>query len=165
MKSRAILLRTFIFALLWLALTGGAEGAWIYGAVAAVAAGALSLGLYPADRQGVQIWRAALFAPTLLARGFLGGLDVARRAIDPRLPIQPGWIRFRLGNRNDEANALLGGVISVLPGTLSAGPQDGQMDVHVLNSSGFDLAELATEERRVLGLFGRRITGRKDEHA
>mgnify|MGYP006932284783 CR=1 FL=1 len=77
MKSRAILLRTFIFALLWLALTGGAESAWIYGAVVAVAAGALSLGLYPADRQGVQIWRAALFAPTLLARGFLGGLDVA----------------------------------------------------------------------------------------
>ena len=164
MKSRAILLRILIFALLWLALTGGAASAWIDGAVAAVAAGALSVGLYPVDRQGVQIWRAALFAPTLLARGFLGGLDVARRAIDPRMPVKPGWIRFRLGNLNDEANALLGGVISILPGTLSAGPQDRQMDVHVLNSSGFDLAELATEERRVLALFGRRTTEQKGEH-
>ena len=80
------------------------------------------------------------------------------------MPVKPGWIRFLLGNLNDEANALLGGFISILPGTLSAGPQDRQMDVHVLNSSGFDLAELATEERRVLALFGRRTTEQKGEH-
>lgn len=165
MIFRAFVFRSLFFALLWLVLTGGTASAWAYGAMAAATAGALSLGLYPADRQGVQIWRAALFVPTLFVRGFLGGLDVARRAIDPRLPIEPGWVRFQLGNRNDEANVLLGGVISILPGTLSAGPQDCQMDVHVLNSSGSDLAKLAEEERRVLALFGRRTTEQKDEHA
>lgn len=165
MAFRAFAFRSLFFALLWLVLTGGTASSWAYGAMAAASAGALSLGLYPADRQGVQIWRAALFPPALLVRGFLGGLDVARRAIDPRLPIEPGWVRFPLGSRNDEVNALLGGVISILPGTLSAGPQDCRMDVHVLNSTGFDLAILAAEERRVASLFGGSTTQQKDGHA
>jgi multicomponent Na+:H+ antiporter subunit E len=159
MRVTSVLSRAVLFALLWTALTGGAAQAWAYGAAATGIATWLSLRLYPADRPGIRIWRAVLFLPTLLVRGFLGGLDVARRALDPRLPVRPGWVTMPLGTRFGPAGALLGGVISILPGTLAAGPQDGTMDVHLLHADGFDPAELEREERRILGLFDRRIAG------
>lgn len=149
-----ILSRAMIFALLWAALSGAAMNGWAYGAVAVALATWLSLRLYPVGQPHVRAWRAAVFAPMLLARGFLGGLDVARRALDPRLPVRPGWMRLRLRQGFAPANVLLGGVMSILPGSLAAGPDEGTMNVHMLNAE-IDASEsLAREERRIHWLFG-----------
>ena len=153
----SILNRSAIFALLWIVLTGATAEALPYGAVAVSASTLLSLRLYPTDRPGVVAWRVARVLPRFLVQGVLGGLDVARRAVDPRLPVAPGWVRFPLSNRNDAANVLLGGVISILPGTLAAGPGDGMMEVHVLHLPGLSPADLPADERRILDLFDPRI--------
>lgn len=157
MPLLSLLNRTAIFAALWVVLTGGSVAALPYGAAAALAAGGLSLRLYPAELPGVQAWRVARFLPRFLVQGVLGGLDVARRAIDPRLPISPGWVSVPLTSRHEAANVLLGGVVSILPGTLAAGPGDGMMEVHVLHLPGFTPADLSADERRILDLFDRRI--------
>ena len=81
--------------------------------------------------------------------GFWGGLDVARRALDPRLPVGPAWVTLNLKNRPDEFRVLLGGVISVLPGTLAAASSKGELDVHVLQAEGFEIDSLRTEEARI----------------
>lgn len=154
MSLSSVLSRAMIFALLWVALSGAAVDGWAYGAAAVTAATWFSLHLYPGDQPRVRAWRAAAFAPVLLARGFLGGLDVARRALDPRLPVRPGWMRLRLRQGFAPANVLLGGVMSILPGSLAAGPDEGTMNVHMLNAE-IDASEsLAREERRIHWLFG-----------
>lgn len=161
-----------ILALLWIVLTGSATDALPYGAVAVVVAAALSLRLYPADRPGVGAWRVAVFLPRFLVQSVLGGLDVARRAFDPRLPVGPGWVELPLASRQVEANVLLGGVVSMLPGTLAAGPGDGDGDgdgdgamaLHVLNLPSFASADFHSQEQRILGLFGPRLIASEAPH-
>ncbi|MBY0333419.1 MAG: Na+/H+ antiporter subunit E [Acetobacteraceae bacterium] len=157
MRLASALNRSVIFALLWVTLTGGSADALIYGGLAVAAATLLSLRLYPADQPGIVLWRVAGFLPRFLADAFMGGLDVARRALDPRLPIAPGWVRAQLTNRNEAAGVLLGGVVSILPGSLAAGPGDAEMDVHLLNVTRYAADGMQADERRVLGLFDRRI--------
>lgn len=153
----SILNRSAIFALLWIVLTGATAEALPYGAVAVLASTLLSLRLYPTDRPAVVAWRVVQFLPRFLWQGVLGGLDVARRAVDPRLPVAPGWIRLPLSSRHDAANVLVGGVVSIMPGTLAAGPGDGMMELHTLYLPGLALADLRADERRILDLFDRRI--------
>lgn len=157
MRLASALNRSVIFALLWVTLTGGEADALIYGGLAVAAATLLSLRLYPADQPGIVLWRVAAFLPRFLTDAFMGGLDVARRALDPRLPIAPGWVRAELTNRNEAAGVLLGGVVSILPGSVAAGPGDAAMDVHLLNVTGYSADRMQADERRVLGLFDRRI--------
>lgn len=152
-----ILNRSATFALLWIILAGATAEALPYGAVAVFAATLLSLRLYPADLPGVVAWRVATFLPRFLLQSVLGGLDVARRAVDPRLPVVPGWVELNLANRHAEANVLVGGVMSIMPGTLAAGPGDGTMAVHVLHMPSFIPTDFHADEQRVLGLFDRRI--------
>lgn len=143
----AITARFASFAILWVALAGADWSAFWFGAPAALAAVALSLRLYPSGRHGLRLHRAALVLPSLLARGLLGGFDVARRAVDPRLPVAPDWIRVSAPDQPDELRVLLGGVISVLPGTLAAGPSGASLEVHVLQADGFDLESIRADER------------------
>lgn len=156
--------RLTIFVLLWLVLTGAAPESLPYGVFAVAAATLLSLRLYPAKSPSVVAWRVARLLPRLLIQGFLGGIDVARRAFDPRLPVASGWMRFPLASRHDSANVLLGGVISILPGTLAAGPGDGVMEVHALNLPDLSSAGLTADERRILDLFDCRVEPMAGSH-
>lgn len=158
MQLVSVLNRLAIFGALWAVLTGGAVDSLVYGAAAVVAATALSLFIYPAVQPGIVVWRAVAVLPRFLVQSGLGGLDVARRAFDPRLPISPGWVDIPLSNRHDAANVLLGGVISILPGSLSAGPGDGEMDIHVLYLPNFTPGGVQADETRVQCLFDSRIT-------
>ena len=154
MKMLATSVRLVAFSTFWLALTGGAMDALYYGAPAVLLTTSISLALYPATQPGIRLWWAVLYVPHLLLRGFLGGLDVARRVLDPRLPVRPGWHRVPLLTNIAEVNAVLGGVVSVLPGSLAAGIRNGALEVHMLDTEDFNLRSLQAEERRVLRLFG-----------
>jgi multicomponent Na+:H+ antiporter subunit E len=147
-----VLSRWTLFATLWVILAGGAIDSLPYGLAASGVATSLSLSLYPANLPGLVAWRLVLFLPRFLMQGIVGGVDVAGRAVGPQV-VNPGWVSFPLRSRDDAANVLLGGVISVLPGTLAAGPGDGTVDVHVLNLSGFSISDLSEDERRIVDLF------------
>ena len=166
MQLVSVLNRLAIFGALWVVLTGGGVDSLAYGAAAVAVATVLSLLIYPVDRPGVVVWRAAAILPRFLVQSVVGGLDVARRALDPRLPVAPGWVELPLASRQVEANVLLGGVVSILPGTLAAGPGDGDgaMALHVLNLPSFASADFHSEEQRVLGLFGPRVIASEAPH-
>lgn len=154
MQVHSSVARLVTFSLFWLALTGGVTDALYHGAPAVLLATWVSLVLYPATQPGIRLGWAVLYVPHLLLRGFWGGLDVARRVLDPRLPVRPGWFRIPLSTNIVEVNAVLGGVVSVLPGSLAAGVRGGALEVHVVDIDDFDTRSLEAEERRVLRLFG-----------
>lgn len=154
MKTLATTSRLVAFSAFWLALTGAAVDALYHGLPVVLLATWISLVLYPAGRPGIRLWWAVPYVPHLLLRGFWGGLDVARRVLDPRLPVRPDWRRVPLLTNIAEVNAVLGGVVSVLPGSLAAGTRSGALEVHVVDTEDFDRRSLEAEERRVLRLFG-----------
>lgn len=121
----------------WLTLTG-AE-ALVLGVLVTGLSVWLSLRLLPA-KHPLALWRLAQHLPRFLAGSVSGGVDVARRAFSSDMRLNLGWLEIS-SDLPDGARVALGGELSLMPGTLSAGSEDGKLLVHVLDTSaGFDSA-------------------------
>jgi len=85
--------RTALFALLWWILTEGAVYSWLVGAPVVVFAVLVSGVLLPGTSWSLPgILR---FIPFFLWHSLRGGVDVAGRALHPRLPISPGLLEHK----------------------------------------------------------------------
>jgi multicomponent Na+:H+ antiporter subunit E len=152
MDFRKLGFRTILFALLWWILTEGAMNSWLVGApvvvFAVLASGALLPGVFWSLSGIVR------FVPFFLWRSLNGGVDVARRALHPRLPISPGLFDHRWRLPPGLPRVLMANTVSLLPGTLSAELDEEHLRVHVLDYTGAFVSELITIEARVAQLFG-----------
>jgi len=108
------------------------------------------------DHEGHPIqlgWRASLgYWPWLALEIARAGWDVARRILDPRLPISPTLARFAPGQRSDLGLAIHANSITLTPGTVSVQVGPAEFLVHALTREG--AAGLAGSEmdRRVAAL-------------
>lgn len=96
----------------------------------------------------------ALFAPFFLVQSLRGGVDVARRALHPRLPLNPCLVRYPLCLEEVPAQVFMANVVSLLPGTLSADLEDSVLTVHALDCALPVTEQLQALESRVARLFG-----------
>ncbi len=106
------------YLMLWLILSGADPASLPAGAVAAIAATWTSLRLLP-----VRSWRISPAPMTSLIFRFLhqsliAGVDVARRALDPRLPLQIGFVTYPTHLTPGTARNTFCTLSSLLPGTL-----------------------------------------------
>ena len=134
---------------LWLVLFGADAAGIAVGAVTAAAAAWLSLRLLPP--WSPRLRPAALVA--LLARlawqSVVAGVDVARRAFDPRLPLRPGYVRHRLSLPPGPRRPAFLALASLLPGSLpAAADADGTVLIHGLDLRQPVAEEFALAERR-----------------
>ncbi len=141
--------RLALFAALWLVLTGAAVDGLAFGLPAAVAATWLSLRLLPPGARTVSVTALLRLVPGFLDRSVRGGVDVAWRALHPRLPIRPAWLVHRTTLPEGGARVALGSVVSLLPGTLVAGSYGDRLYVHCLDAGPAVAREVAAEERRI----------------
>lgn len=153
--------RALILALMWWALTGGQWGAWWFVLPVLMVATLAPLGLpTPAATWRLSLAGGLQFIPFFLKNSFLGGLDVARRAIAPRLDVQPGLYQHELEVPTESARIFLSHVVSLLPGTLSAELNGTTLTVHALAGSEADVVrDLREVERVVNRLFGLKGAG------
>jgi multicomponent Na+:H+ antiporter subunit E len=153
------LMRLLLFALVWLLLVGTDPLSWLVGVpsvlLATVAAARLST-LVGADPRPL---RLLAFVPFFVWESILGGLDVARRVLGPRLLIDPVLVTYRPRLQDAAARVVFLDSISLLPGTLSADFRDDLAYVHALDGAAPIVEGLERLERRVAGLFGERLTG------
>lgn len=139
-----------LLALLWLVLAGG-EG-WGFGLVF-IGLGALAgATLAPARYYRWNPWRLLVFLGFFLHQSWLGGWDVARRALSPELPLNPCRVHWPLRLPPGQPRTLMVSVVSLLPGTLSVDLRDDKLLVHSL--AGDPNPGLAALERAVAHLFG-----------
>jgi multicomponent Na+:H+ antiporter subunit E len=144
--------RTLLFAALWWVLAGGA--AWGFGAPVIAAAVGVSLALQPVRRVRLRPWGMLRFAGYFLTQSPRAGLDVARRAFAPGLPLAPALLDFRLRLPEGPARTLLVNTMSLLPGTLSAGIEGNRLRLHVLDTQLPVEQELREVEARIAAMFG-----------
>jgi multicomponent Na+:H+ antiporter subunit E len=106
---------------------------------------------------GPRPWRlSALMAliGRFLVQSVLGGIDVARRAFDPRLPLRPGYIVFASSLRRPHQRAILQTFASATPGAIAAGSDaEGRLVFHCLDTRGPIAEGLAQDERLLLRLY------------
>lgn len=125
--------RLVVAAAAWWALTDGATGwdAWVIGVPAIVGAAWMSVITLPPTRFS---WAAALrYASFFVRESWLGGVDVARRAFAPRVPLAPDIVRHELRVGPDLARVFVINTSSLLPGSLAVDCDDGMLLVHVLD--------------------------------
>ncbi len=144
--------RTLLFALLWWILTQGDINSWLVGAPVVLLAVLASWWLLPAISWSLP--GIAGFVPFFLWRSLYGGVDVARRALHPRLPISPLLFDYRWRLPPGLPRVFMANTVSLLPGTLSAELGKEYLRVHVLDQSGGFISELSVVEERVARLFG-----------
>lgn len=147
---RASLVRAAGFLALWLMLFGLNPADLPVGMLTAAAATWASLRLLPPGP-----WRLRPLALTRLALRFLwqsivAGADVARRALDPRLPLRPGFVAYPVYFPPGTARNAFATLTSLLPGTVPAGDERGQLVYHCLDVDQPVLSQLAAEEAALL---------------
>ncbi len=130
MRTLSILASLAFFTLFWLLVANeGSPAQVLLGIVLGAAMlwvrarfGAASL---PLHRPGVALQLAALFLVDIVVANFA----VARAVLAPSLPIRPRFLEVPLDLREPNAAALLAGMVTLTPGTVSV---DLDLDARVL---------------------------------
>jgi multicomponent Na+:H+ antiporter subunit E len=151
--------RFVAFLALWSVLLPSMQPADVaLGVLTAGAASWLSLVPLPAETGRVHLLRLLLLLPRFLWQSVRAGIDVARRAFDPRLPIHPGLIEYRTGFAVGPARDAFTIVTSLLPGSLPVAEAGDVIVYHCLDSRAPVARQLAIEER----VLGRVLAGGSD---
>jgi len=123
-----------ILAVIWVALTG--LDALLIGGLSAVIAALFGAWMVPGLPHAWRPLRLFRFTRYFLWTSMTGGLDVAWRAMQPRMAIHPSWLRYRLSLPPGQPRTLMVSILSLMPGTLGAELQDdGTLLIHALDGS------------------------------
>lgn len=148
--------RAAAFLGLWLVLSGVGPAGLPVGAMAAVLATWASLRLLPAGTWRPQPASLVRLALRFLRQSVIAGVDVAWRALDPRLPLRPGFVSFPARLPLGTARNAFCTLTSLLPGTVPAGSDEsGSVVVHCLDVRQPVLADLTAEEALLMRAIGR----------
>jgi len=152
---RSAVTRAVRFLALWVVLTGVYPTDLLTGIVATLAATWASLRLLPPSANRVRRAALAWLALRFLRQSVVAGVDVARRALDPRLPLRTGFITYPVGLPPGPARHAFTTLMSLLPGTVPAGlHSSGALLIHCLDGEQPVTAQLATEEALIAHLVG-----------
>ena len=152
----ALFRRAVGFFALWIMLTGSNAADLVAGAVAAVGATWASMRLLSPNAGSVRPVALAWFALRFLRQSVIAGVDVARRAFDPRLPLHPGFVVYPVGLPRGPARNMFTTLMSLLPGTVPTGSdQGGGLLIHCLDIEQPLAAQLAAEEALFAKVVGR----------
>lgn len=144
--------RIVLFALIWWLLTNGAINSWPIGLPAVLAATLLSVLLLPPTTWSLS--GVLRFMPFFLLHSIRGGLDVAGRALHPRLPISPGRYTYAFRLAPGLPRVFMANAVSLLPGTLSVELEADNLHIHLLDINGAHALQLVALENQLAAIFG-----------
>lgn len=148
--------RLIAFLCLWMIVSGLSLGDLIIGTITAAGSAWASITLLPCADRPLRFcaWlRLALRIP-LQALG--AGADVARRALDPALPLRPGFVAYSTSLPEGTAQDAFAALGAMQPGSVPVrADRHGGFDIHCLDTRLPVVPTLAREEtalREALGL-------------
>ncbi|MFZ5477373.1 MAG: Na+/H+ antiporter subunit E [Myxococcota bacterium] len=147
--------RTLILAGGWWIITEADPSALVFGVAVVVFTLVASRAVPSAPAPSWSATGLLGYGRVFLVGSVLGGIDVARRALAPRLPIAPTILRYPLRLATGPARRLFMGTLSLMPGTLSVRLDGDSLDVHVL----FDEGEAGSRRLRDLEAHVARAVG------
>ena len=97
-----------------------------------------------------------LYWPWLVWQIVLANLDVAKRILDPQLPISPTMITLKPTQRSEMGQVIYANSITLTPGTITTSLSEGVLEVHALTRAGAESLLEGDMDRRVTALERRR---------
>ena len=144
----AALWRGVSFFVLWMLLMQSMKPADLaVGALACAGATWTSLRLLPPASGRLYFGKLFSLLPHFLWESVLAGVDVARRALQPRMPLSPGFVSCPLSFLPGLARNVFATITSLLPGSVSAGESEGELVYHCLDDASPVVEQIWKEER------------------
>jgi multicomponent Na+:H+ antiporter subunit E len=150
----AALFRVMLFFGFWLILYGVRSPDFVIGVPAAIAAAWASLLLLSPGRWRLDPVKLSKLFLRFAIQSIVAGIDVARRALDPRMPLRPGFVNYPVRFPPGPTRNTFTTLTSLLPGTVPAGYQDGQIVYHCLDVNQPVVSQLAAEEAALARALG-----------
>jgi multicomponent Na+:H+ antiporter subunit E len=154
---RAILVRGIAYFVVWMIMAGGQLADVVPGLAAAVLATWISLVLLPLDPAFAQVRPLAVLRLALrfVWGSVVAGLDIARRAFSPSLPLKPGYVTYPVALPPGTSRNLFTSVTSLMPGTLPSGTgESDDVIYHCLDVDQPVVQDLGQEEARLVAALG-----------
>jgi len=152
----AVIARAVGFLALWLVLAGVDLSDVPAAAVAVGGATWVSLRLLPSQPWRFRPIAIAGLVVRFLRQSVVAGVDVAWRALDPRLPVRPGLVVYLARLAPGPTQNTFATLAGLVPGSTPVGPvEGGGLLIHCLDVDQPVVAQLHTEEallRLALGL-------------
>lgn len=142
------LARGLLFLALWLVLMPSLKLADLaVGAVAVLLATFASVRLMPPGAGHLRLGALLGFVPHFLWQSVLAGVDVARRALSPRMPLRPGFVVYPVGFRPGLARNEFACITSLMPGSVPVDESEDHIVYHSLDIGEPLVEQMAAEER------------------
>jgi multicomponent Na+:H+ antiporter subunit E len=134
---------------LWIVLIGLDPVDLVVGVFTAAGATWASLRLLPAGSHRPRLAALPRLMLRFLWQSVVAGVDVARRAFDPRLPLKPGFVLYRTRYPRGPARNAFASLTSLLPGTVPCRDDGEGLNYHCLDVGQPVAEQLAAEEEAV----------------
>lgn len=146
--SGPALTRALAYFGIWIVIDQSAKPANLaFGVVATVAATWVSLRLLPPESGRVRLGALLLLLPRFLWQSLVAGIDVARRAFAPRMPLEPGFVEYPVKLPRGSARNAFDAISSLLPGSVPTGETEAVIEYHALDLRQPVVEQLAAEEQ------------------
>jgi multicomponent Na+:H+ antiporter subunit E len=133
---------------IWIVVDQSAKpGNLFVGAMATIAATWLSLRLLPPAGGRVRIAALVALLPRFLWQSLVAGIDVARRAFSPGLPLAPGFVDYPVGLPRGSARNAFELISSLLPGSVPTDEDERTIEYHCLDLGQPVVEQLKAEEQ------------------
>ena len=150
--ARAIYLGLFLFGL-WLLLSGHYVALLLalgFASSVLVVAIALRMDIVDRETHPIHLHPTIVFFWIWLAWEIIkANIDVARRILDPRLPISPRLLRVKATQKSDLGRVSYANSITLTPGTVSVSVKGNTILVHALTSEAAETLARGEMDRRV----------------
>lgn len=151
---RAAVTRLAVFSGLWWAVSEGSMTGWYLAVPVVLSAAGVSLWLQPPGSGAPRLRALPSFCVWFMSRSVAGGVDVARRALRPRLDVAPGTVDVPVWLPAGLPRVTLADAVSLLPGTLAVEPLEGGLRLHVLDVAAPVTEQVAALESRIGDVYG-----------
>jgi len=97
-----------------------------------------------------------IYIPVFIWKLILANLDVARRVLSPKIPVNPGIVEVKTDLKGDLGKLTLANSITLTPGTLSIDVKEDKIFVHTIDIKGKTKEEKA---KNISGSFEKILGG------
>ena len=147
-----------VLYLVWLLLSGIFEPLLLaLGLLSCLGVVAIAHRMAVIDHEGHPIhlgWKALGYWPWLAGEIVKANLDVARRIVDPGLPISPMVIKVKTSQRSELGQVIYANSITLTPGTVSIDVVGDEITVHAIAAEPAQALESGEMDRRVTAMEG-----------
>lgn len=123
-----------VLMLIWMGLTNAFDWQELL-AGAIISASIVVLTIKGDDSKGICLLRFLGYLPVFMKNLLLSNIDIAKRVLDPKLPVNPGIVKIQTTLTRPYQRLILANSITLTPGTVTLEMEEDHLYIHWIDAS------------------------------